>query len=643
MAAPIGIIWGDPIVGSNDTRQGKIGIYAVATNTDTAASVRVQVWFATMYSCEDGSNSLYFDIGTNVWSASTPRGSASISHPVSSGEGWNISNQTKIWDQTYSYDNLDGNVVVDGQVVGQDLNIYAKYNGIDLLPGGTMYASTSLIIVSYDANGGSGAPVNQLKHYGKTLTLSSTIPTRTGYIFKGWSASSTATSASWSAGGSYTDNASRILYAVWEAVTYTVSYDANGGFGAPGSQIKTHGQDLTLSTVVPTRTNYTFKGWGISASATSVTYSAGGTYSTDKAITLYAVWELAYVPPRITSFIAYRVDGDGLEADDGTFCACSFAWRTNKESANASFSYKRKSDSAWTPDKTISLNTTGGAIRDEILNDSNFNADYSYDIKVTVSDSLGSSYVTYSLMSTHYVIDFLNGGKGVSFGKAAETENVAEFGWDIRDKFGTRVNNGLAMYTGTGDEAIDPDTTLDELILTNKNSPVSGKSVYIRTIFHGGKSDTNDRAQIAIPYDEKMFVYRRYYKNSSWSQWYSSALDPYPVNSIYISYSHTSPAELFGGTWARIEDRFLWGCKSAESIGDTGGESSHTLVVDEMPSHSHPFISTNEYSSTSGGWNAPAWGPGSKNTAAITGFTGGGAAHNNMPPYIKVSIWRRIA
>lgn len=637
MAAPIGIIWGDPIVGSKDTRQGKIGIYAVATNTDTVASVRVQVWFATMYSCEDGSNSLYFDIGDNVWSASTPRGSVSISHPVSSGEGWNTSNQTKIWDQTYSYDSLDGN---------NDLNIYSKYNGIDMLPGGTMYASTSLIVVSYNANGGSGAPVNQLKHYGKTLTLSNTIPTRNGYTFKGWSAKSTATSASWSAGGSYADNKSRTLYAVWEAVTYTVSYDANGGFGAPGSQTKTHGQDLTLSTVVPTRTNYTFKGWGTSASATSVTYSAGGTYSTDEAITLYAVWELAYVPPRITSFIAYRVNDDGLETDDGTFCACSFVWRTDKEPANASFSYKRKTDSVWIQDKTISLNKTDEgiqAVQEEILNYSNFNADTSYDIKVTVSDSLGSSYVTYSLMSTHYVIDFLNGGKGVSFGKAAETENVAEFGWDIRDKFGTRVNNGLAMYTGAGADAIDPDTTLDELILTSKNSPVSGKSVYIRTIFHGGKSDTSDRAQIAIPYDEKMSVYCRYYKNKSWSQWYSSALDAYPVNSIYISYSHTSPAELFGGTWARIEDRFLWGCKSTESIGATGGESSHTLAVDEMPSHSHPFISTNEYSSTSGGWNAPAWGPGSKNTAAITGFTGSGAAHNNMPPYIQVSIWRRIA
>lgn len=635
MAAPIGIIWGDPIVGKKNTSQGKIGIYAIATNTDTAASVRVQVWFATMYSCEDGSNSLYLDIGADVWSASTYVGSASISHPVSSGDGWNASNQTKIWDQTYSYDNLNGN---------RDLNIYAKYEGIDLLPNGTMYASTSLIIVSYNANGGSGAPVNQLKHYGKTLTLSSTIPTRTGYIFKGWSASQTATSASWSAGSSYTDNTPRILYAVWEAVTYTVSYNANGGFGAPGSQIKTHGQDLTLSTVVPTRTNYTFKGWGTSASAGSATYSAGGTYSTDEAITLYAVWELAYVPPRIIDFIAYRVNGDGFEVDDGTFCACSIKWKTDKKPASIEFSFKEKTASNWTVGATLSNLIEEDPIQAEILNnESGFSADKSYDIKATVSDSLGSSYVTYSLMSAHYLIDFLNGGKGVSFGKAAETENVAEFGWDIRDKFGTRVNNGLAMYTGAGDNAIDPDTTLDELILTNKNSPISGKSVYIRTIFHGGKSDTSDRAQIAIPYDEKMFVYRRYYKNKSWSQWYSSALDAYPVNSIYISYSHTSPAELFGGTWERIEDRFLWGCKSTESIGATGGESSHTLAVNEMPSHSHPFISTNEYSSTSGGWNAPAWGPGSKNTAAITGFAGDGAAHNNMPPYIQVSIWRRIA
>ena len=216
MAAPIGIIWGDPIVGSKDTRQGKIGIYAVVTNTDTVTSINVQVWFATMYSCEDGANNLYFDIGAGVSSASTYVGSASISHPDRNNE-WSPSNQTKIFDKTYSYARLPGE---------QSCNIYAKYNGIDLLPGGTMYVNTSVTIpalasytVSYNANGGSGAPVSQLKYYGKTLTLSSTIPTRNGYIFKGWSASSTATSASWSAGGSSADAASRTVDAVWEAAT----------------------------------------------------------------------------------------------------------------------------------------------------------------------------------------------------------------------------------------------------------------------------------------------------------------------------------------------------------------------------------------------------------------------------------------
>ena len=102
MAAPIGIIWGDPIVGSKDTRQGKIGIYAVVTNTDTVTSINVQVRFATMYSCEDGTNNLYFDIGAGVSSASTYVGSASISHPDRNNQ-WSPSNQTKIFDKISTF------------------------------------------------------------------------------------------------------------------------------------------------------------------------------------------------------------------------------------------------------------------------------------------------------------------------------------------------------------------------------------------------------------------------------------------------------------------------------------------------------------------------------------------------------------
>lgn len=145
--------------------------------------------------------------------------------------------------------------------------------------------------VQYNANGGSGAPSSQTKYFNQTLTLSSTKPTRTGYTFLGWSTSSTATSATYSSGGSYTNEESATLYAVWKAKTYTISYNANGGSGAPSSQTKTHGKTLTLSSVVPTRNGYEFLGWSTSSTATSATYSAGGSFTTNANTTLYAVWK----------------------------------------------------------------------------------------------------------------------------------------------------------------------------------------------------------------------------------------------------------------------------------------------------------------------------------------------------------------
>lgn len=145
--------------------------------------------------------------------------------------------------------------------------------------------------MSYDANGGTGAPAAQTKKHGTTLTLSSTKPTRTGYAFLGWAASKTATSAQYQPGGSYTANAAVTLYAVWKVNTYTVSYDANGGSGAPTAQAKTHGTALTLSSTKPTRTGYTFLGWAASKTATSAQYQPGGSYTANAAVTLYAVWK----------------------------------------------------------------------------------------------------------------------------------------------------------------------------------------------------------------------------------------------------------------------------------------------------------------------------------------------------------------
>lgn len=117
----------------------------------------------------------------------------------------------------------------------------------------------------------------------------------------------------------------------------------------------------------------------------------------------------------------------------------------------------------------------------------------------------------------------------------------------------------------------------------------------------------------------------------------------YPVGSIYISYNHTNPGTLFGGTWERIKERFLWATSEQGNIGATGGESTHTLTVDEMPAHSHGSV----YSGTSGVVGESykyAWYLTSGDKMAYgTISAGGGAAHNNMPPYIQVSMWRRTA
>lgn len=129
----------------------------------------------------------------------------------------------------------------------------------------------------------------------------------------------------------------------------------------------------------------------------------------------------------------------------------------------------------------------------------------------------------------------------------------------------------------------------------------------------------------------------------------------YPVGSIYLAYNHTSPASLFGGTWTRIENQFLWAVSDGGSIGITGGSSTHTLTESEMPSHRHNLvgdgtkITQNDSLLFVSGTAYPARGGigvganYSSNGYVSIGDTGGGAAHNNMPPYIQVSVWRRTA
>ena len=73
----------------------------------------------------------------------------------------------------------------------------------------------------------------------------------------------------------------------------------------------------------------------------------------------------------------------------------------------------------------------------------------------------------------------------------------------------------------------------------------------------------------------------------------------YPVGSLYWSSKSTNPATLFGGTWVQIKDRFVLACGDTyKTVGATGGASTVTLTVDNMPSHNHSFTPSGTVSSS---------------------------------------------
>ena len=117
----------------------------------------------------------------------------------------------------------------------------------------------------------------------------------------------------------------------------------------------------------------------------------------------------------------------------------------------------------------------------------------------------------------------------------------------------------------------------------------------------------------------------------------------YPVGSVYVSVNSTSPETLFGGKWVQIKDKFLLSAGDTYKAGATGGEATHVLNVDEMPRHNHSIDNLNASGSTTPYMTVQAQEKKGYGGNVQTFFTGGGQAHNNMPPYIVVYIWQRTA
>lgn len=126
------------------------------------------------------------------------------------------------------------------------------------------------------------------------------------------------------------------------------------------------------------------------------------------------------------------------------------------------------------------------------------------------------------------------------------------------------------------------------------------------------------------------------------SAWLTSQ-GAYPVGSIYLSVTDVNPAALFGGTWERIGGRFLLGADDTYAAGSTGGEAAHQLTTSEMPSHNHTLDNYNTTGGTTSSMTVQANDKKGYSGNVNTLYTGGNKAHNNMPPYLAVYMWKRVS
>ena len=361
----------------------------------------------------------------------------------------------------------------------------------------------------------------------------------------------------------------------------------NGAAGAYGSTISSY--SISGGGYSSTASSFTT---GFLTSSGTITFTAKvtdsrGRVSDAKTVRISVI---AYSAPSFTSYLSQRATSAGVVNDDGTYIrgliSYSYASCSGKNTVTCATYYKKSSASSWTnANKSFSSGTAftfgGGAISTES----------SYDVKYTITDAFTTVTILDMVSTATVLMDFKAGGKGIAIGKVSEKDKTLE----IADSWELEVH---------GKKLID----------------------YI-----------------------------------------------YPIGSIYLSVNSTSPATLFGGSWTQLKDRFLLGAGSTYSSGATGGAATHKLSVAEMPSHAHdtPFFNnmTNNgemksdfigvfgkgvtasqaLKDTGQTSTMEMWWINQTNTAEgnewayLTSAKGSGSAHNNMPPYLVVYMWKRTA
>lgn len=310
---------------------------------------------------------------------------------------------------------------------------------------------------------------------------------------------------------------------------------------------------------------------------------------------------LEYAKPAVT-VTAYRCNSSGTSDQEGGYMKFSFSATitslNSKNSATYSISYKIGTGAATTVTGS-GLSYTSSAILCDVTSVAS--------IEVTVTDKLSSSTKSAVVPLAFTLMDFYNTGKGVALGKVA-TRNGFDCAMAAYFSGATSVTGVLTSsggFTASGTFGSSGGATFSgSLTATGTTAMPSGMTI-------GGKTLLN-------------LIY--------------------PVGSIYMSVSNTSPATFLGGTWEQIQNRFLLAAGTSYSAGSTGGSATVTLAESQIPAHKHGIEVCNGSTSGSDYFKVTFTQGGTYKVYNTPGqLTGGGGAHENMPPYLAVYVWKRTA
>ena len=398
----------------------------------------------------------------------------------------------------------------------------------------------------------------------------------------------------------------------------SVTINATQAYGSPISRYSASANGVTYSTQTFTTSVLTKVGTNtISATVTDGRERPGSVSSN--------ITVLAYSRPQITNLKVRRCDANGTENDRGGYGKISFHCTitplSNKNTRACSLRYRQSGVTTWTNAPAITLSAYDQDCNPPVIQMSDA---HSYEVQINLTDAFGTTSAATSISTGYCLYHIPASGKGITFGGIAESDgfNVkmdATFGENVNMKKNLQLDGNVNGKYLTGTWLQTTDTT--DLGKAPPKVAVLDNSgwIYYRTL-------SGLRADLGIG-DYVDLIY--------------------PVGSIYMSVNATNPKNLFGGTWEQIQGRFLLGMSSSYPAGSKGGEATHTLTANEMPNHTHQYVdywtvaaasgtgrravkfNNNNYSPESGGLS--------------TDSSGSGQAHNNMPPYLAVYIWKRTA